>query len=143
MVLRAIVACKERTLKGNHNSKTNSQTLEVQPYQFDNLIKVMVAHIHLVLGHALVGPFIKVDKEGDEEFLPTSHRRYAEAVREKVVHVFDGRVPLVEGPLVVNKCQGTFLIKSQRIIHRLSPYHRLNIQAKHQPIEGVLKHHQP
>ena len=72
----------------------------------------MVAHIHPVLSHALTEPLIQVKEEGDGVFLPTSHCRYAEVVRVKIVHVHDGRVPLVEGPLVANECLRSFLIKS-------------------------------
>ena len=72
----------------------------------------MVANIHPVLDHALVRPLIQVDGEGDGVFLPKSHRRYAEALRVKITDVRDERVPMVEGPLVVNECLGSFLIKS-------------------------------
>ena len=72
----------------------------------------MVAHTHPVLGHAQVEPLIQVDKEGDGVFLPTGHRWYAEAVRVKIKYVNDRRVPLVEGPPVVNECSGNFLIGS-------------------------------
>ena len=70
----------------------------------------MVAHIHPVLSHALVGPLIKVDGEGDGVFLPASHRRYVETVRVKIEHVHDRRVPLVEGPRVINKQPEKILI---------------------------------
>ena len=72
----------------------------------------MVAHIHLVLSHALIGPLIQVDRAGDGVLLPTSHCRYAEAMRVKIAHVRDGRVPLVEGPSVVNECSDNFLVRS-------------------------------
>ena len=96
----------------------------------------MVVHTHPVLGHTQIEPLIQVDKEGDGVFLPTSHSRYAEAVRVEIDYVHDGRVPLVEGPPVVNECSGNFLIGSWRILCRLGPLHRLNIRAKHQPIGG-------
>ena len=47
----------------------------------------MVAHIHPVLGHALVRPFIQVDGEGDGVFLLMSHHRYVEAMRVEIEHV--------------------------------------------------------
>ena len=134
MFLRVVIAYKERTLEGNHSINTNSQTLEVQPYQFSNLIEVMVVHIHPTLGYALVRPLIQVDGEGDGVFLPTSHLLYAEVVRVNIVHLLDGRVPLVEGPPVVNECRGSFLIRSWHILRRPSPHHRLSIRDKHQPI---------
>ena len=98
----------------------------------------MVAHIYPVLDHALVEPLIQVNGEGDGVFLPISHRRYAEVVGVKIAQVRDGRVPLVEGPLVVNECPGSFLIRSWRILRRPSLLHQLNIRAKHQPIKGPL-----
>ena len=101
MFLRVVVACKEKTLERNHNIKTSNQTSEVQPYQFGSLIDVMVTYVHPVLGHALVGPLIQVDGEGDGVSLPTSHCRYTEAMRVKIVHARDKRVPLVEGPPIV------------------------------------------
>ena len=66
---------QRENIEGNHNIKSNSQTLEVEPYQFGSLIEVMVAHIHLVLSHALVGPLIQATSEGDGVFLLISHRR--------------------------------------------------------------------
>ena len=36
-----------------------------------------------------------------------------EAVGVKIAHVRDGRVPLVEGPPVVNERLGSFLIRSR------------------------------
>ena len=111
MFLRTVPSCKERTLEGTHRINTNSQTLEVQPYQFNNLIEVMVVHIHPVLGYALVRPLIQVDWEGDGVFLPMSHLLYAEAVRVNIAHFLDGRVPLIEGPPIVNECRGSFLIR--------------------------------
>ena len=96
----------------------------------------MVAHIHPVLSHALIGPLIQVDEEGDGVFLPTSHYRYAKVVRVKITHVHDGRFPLVEGPLVANECPRSFLIKSRHILRTTGPLHRLDVRAKKQPIEG-------
>ena len=134
MFLRVIATCKERTLEGNHNIKTNSQTSEVQPYQFGSLIKVMVTYIHLVLGHALVGPLIQVNEEGDGVFFLTSHCRYAEAVRVKITHVHKERVSLVKGHLVVNESPSSFLIRSRHILRSLSPLHWLDVLTKHHPI---------
>ena len=54
----------------------------------------------------------------------------------KIVHVHDGRVPLVEGPLVVNESLGSFLIKSRHILRRPGLFHWLNVQTKHQHIKG-------
>ena len=96
----------------------------------------MIAPIDPILGHALVGPLIQVDEEGDGVFLHTSHHRNAEAVGVKIAHVRDGKVPLVEGPPVVNECSGNFLIKSMRILQRPGPLHWLNILAENQPVRG-------
>ena len=128
-VLESRRSLQRENIRRKYNIKTNSQTLEVQPYQFGNLIKVMVAHIHLVLSNELVGPLIQVDGVGNVVFLPMSHRWYAEVVRVKIRHVRDRRVPLVEGPPVVNKCSGSFLIRSRRILRRLGPLHWLDIRT--------------
>ena len=50
----------------------------------------------------------------------------------------NGRVPLVEGPLVVNECSSRFLIKSRRILRKLGQLHWLDVRAEHQPIRGPL-----
>ena len=76
----------------------------------------MVAHIHPIHDRALVRPLIQVNGEGDGLFLPASHHKNAEAVRVKIMHVRNGRVPLIEGPLVVNECLGSSLIGSRRIL---------------------------
>ena len=56
----------------------------------------------------------------------------------KIVHVHDGRVPLVEGPLVVNKRLGSFLIRRRLILHRPGPFHWLDVRTEYQPIKGPL-----
>ena len=97
----------------------------------------MVVHIHPTLGYALVRPLIQVDGEGDGVFLPTSHLLYAEVVRVNIMHLLDGRVPLVEGPPVVNECRGSFLIRSWHILRRPSPHHRLSIKISTNPLGGI------
>ena len=72
----------------------------------------MVAHIHPVLDHALVGPLIQVDREGDGVFLLSSQCWYEEDVRVKVTHMRYGRVPLVEWPPIVNEGSGSFLVRN-------------------------------
>ena len=54
----------------------------------------------------------------------------------KIAHVHNGRVPLVEGPLVVNEYSSSFLIKSWRILSRPSPLNWLDVQTKHQCLKG-------
>ena len=96
----------------------------------------MVVHVHPVLDHRLVGSLIQADGEGDGVFLFTSHIRYAKAVRVKIAHVLDGRVPLVEGPPIVNECPSNFLIRSRRILCRPGPLDWVDVRTKNQPIGG-------
>ena len=80
------------------------KTVEVQPYQFDRLIEVMVTDAHPVFSHALKGLSIHEVGEGDTVLLNMSHHLNLEKSGVEIAHVRNRGVPLVEGnPMVDNR----------------------------------------
>ena len=67
----------------------------------------MVANIHPVFSHMLVGFLIHVIGEGDGILLSMSHHRYSEVIRVEFVHMWDRRVPFVKGISMVNNWPGS------------------------------------
>ena len=62
----------------------------------------MVANIHPIFSHTLVGFFIHIAREGNGILFRKSHHRYSKVGEVEFVHVSDISVPLVEGVPVVN-----------------------------------------
>ena len=57
----------------------------------------MVANMHPVLGHTLVGLFILVAGEGNGIFFKESHHKYSKIGGVELAHIGDRSVPLIEG----------------------------------------------
>ena len=56
----------------------------------------MVANVHSIFSHTLVGFFIHIVGEGNEILFRKSHRRYSKVGGVEFLHVSDRSVPLVE-----------------------------------------------
>ena len=80
------------------------KTVEVQPYQFDRLVKVMVADAHSVFSHGLEGLSIYVAGERDRVLLSMGHQPHSENSGVEIAHVRNRGVPIIEGsPAVDNR----------------------------------------
>ena len=73
-----------------------------KPYQLNRLIKIMVANLHSIFHHMLVGFSIHIAGEGNVILFSNSHHRYLKIGGVEFVHIGDISVPLVEGVLAVN-----------------------------------------
>ena len=89
------------------------KTIEVQPYQFDYLIEVMVANANPVFSHALKGLSILEAGEGDTVLLSMSHHRHSEKSGVEIAYVHNKGVPLVEGSPVVDNQLGDLWTKGR------------------------------
>ena len=78
------------------------KAVEVQPYQFDRIVEVMVTDAHPVFSHALEGFSIHEAEEGDNVLLSMSHHWHLEKSGVEIAHMRNRGVPLVEGSLVVD-----------------------------------------
>ena len=115
-----MIACKRGDVRRKPQHKTHVHVLKVETYQLSRLIKVMVADVHLVLGHALEGLPIQVAGEGDGVHLNTSRHRYLEESREEVEHDCDRRLPLVKGAPAVNDFSGNLWTMSHLFFEKQS-----------------------
>ena len=87
---------RKLTRRESHH-KTHNQVLEDKPYQLSRLIKVMVAKVHSIFSHALVGLFIQIIEEGDGVLFRKCNHWYAKAGGVEVAHISNKSIPLVEG----------------------------------------------
>ena len=83
------------------------KTVEVQPYQFDRLIEVMVTNAHPIFSHELKELSIHEVEEEDIVLLSTSHYQHSEKSGVEIAHVCNRGVPLVEGSPTVNNRMGS------------------------------------
>ena len=76
--------------------------LKVRTYQLNRLVKIMVANVHPIFSHMLVGFFFHVALEGDIILLKKHHHQYSKFDRVEFTRIRNRRVPLVEGVLTVD-----------------------------------------
>ena len=98
-----MTAYKRKEIRRKSHHKTHNQALEDKPYQLNHLIKFMIAKVHSIFSHELVGLFIQIAGEGNGVLFRKCHHLYAKAGGVEVSHISDRSVPLVEGiPAVDN-----------------------------------------
>ena len=83
----------------------------------------MVAHVHSILGHALVGLIVQIAGEGNGVLFLKRHHRYAMDGGVKVAHVSNRSIPLVEGAPMVDDRLGGIRTQYRRARRRLLPLH--------------------
>ena len=111
------------------------KTIEVQPYQFSQLVKVMVVDVHPIFNHQLERLFVHKAGEGDRVLLGTIHHRHSKKSRVEIVHVRNGGIPLVEGSPLVDNRLSSLWTRDQCVHGWTVPFHLLNIRAQHHLVD--------
>ena len=129
MLRMTVTAWKREDVRRKSQHKINNQVLNIETYQLNRLVKVVIADEHPIFGLALEGLLVHVAGKRDGILLSTSSHRHPEKSGVEVVHVRERRLPLVEGAPTVNDLPSALWARSHCVRQIRDPLLRRNVRA--------------